>query len=83
MTDDPAQLGNTESTADANLEKSLEDLTVAQLLGLLIRKPMATKRRFQPAAAAPALLSEAATSPPSSTQAAGLAGAWQRRAGRL
>ncbi|MCY3573076.1 MAG: hypothetical protein OXH48_02535 [Chloroflexi bacterium] len=83
MTDDPAQLGNTESTADANLEKSLEDLTVAQLLSLLIRKPMATKRRFQPAAAAPALLSEAATSPPSSTQAAGLAGDWQRRAGRL
>ncbi|MCY4147564.1 MAG: hypothetical protein OXF90_14015, partial [Chloroflexi bacterium] len=42
-----AQPKHAESAAGANPETPLEELTVAQLLGLFIRKPLATQRRVQ------------------------------------
>lgn len=44
---DPARAEKPDSTADANQGAAWDELTVAQLLGLFIKKPLATRRRFQ------------------------------------
>ncbi len=82
-TDDPARPENPESTADANLETSLQELTVAQLLGLLIRKPLATRQRIQRTATPIPQQNEPATPVPRSAHEAGGAGGWQLATGRL
>ena len=79
---DSARPESPESAADANLEISLQELTVAQLLGLLIKKPLATKRRFQRAAASKPLPRQPAMPVPWSAEGAAWAGGLQLTAGQ-
>ena len=86
VNDASARLESRESAADANLESSLQELTVAQLLGFLIKKPLATRRQVQRtdrrATAPKSLPRQPETLVPQPTQGAAWMGGLQLAVGR-
>lgn len=88
VTSDSARTDTPESATDASLEAPLQELTVAQLLSLSIRKPFATSRRVQrefrqPAAASTSQTKTPVRSVPRPADGAGWADRWELATGRL